>query len=144
MTWQVAVLLKMLGGSMLAPYAFRLLGNAAPRERVYRITVQFAWAAVFALCITTAMHANYTVQNLQVAYRTPRGDMKYIVSSVIEILWEDSGPPFTLPGDSGSMVLIEDGLRPLGLHFAALETGRRSFVIPMKRICDIFEVQLVQ
>jgi len=69
MTWQLAVLLKMLGGSVLAPFAFRLLGNAAPRERVYRITLQFAWAAVFALVIAATMHAALpSARYLQVAF----------------------------------------------------------------------------
>ncbi len=53
MTWELAVVLKILGGSVLAPVVFRLLGDVAPRERIYRIMLQYAWTILFALGVAT-------------------------------------------------------------------------------------------
>lgn len=58
MSWQLAVFLKMLGGSVFAPFAFRLLGDAAPRERVERIMMQFGWAALIALLVAWLLRAD--------------------------------------------------------------------------------------
>ncbi len=49
MTWELAVTLKILGGSILAPLVFRFLGDVPPRERIYRIMLQYAWTVVFAV-----------------------------------------------------------------------------------------------
>lgn len=51
MSWQIVALLKILAGSLLAPFAFRLLGGVSLRERVYRITLQYVGAAALALLI---------------------------------------------------------------------------------------------
>lgn len=48
MTWELAMVLKIFGGSILAPIVFRLLGNVPPRERIYRIMLQYAWTVLFA------------------------------------------------------------------------------------------------
>jgi FtsH-binding integral membrane protein len=52
MTWQIIVILKMAGGSILAPLVFKLLGDAPTRERIGRITIQYAWASLLALMAT--------------------------------------------------------------------------------------------
>lgn len=49
MTWELATLLKIFGGSILAPIVFRILGNVPPRERIYRIMLQYAWTILFAV-----------------------------------------------------------------------------------------------
>lgn len=54
MTWQLAVALKIVGGYMLAPAVFRLLGDVPTRERVYRILLQYAWAMLFAAGVALA------------------------------------------------------------------------------------------
>ena len=59
MTWELAVFLKIVGGYVLAPIVFRLLGNVPTRERVYRIMLQYAWAALFAFCV--ALVAGFTL-----------------------------------------------------------------------------------
>jgi hypothetical protein len=66
----------------------------------------------------------------------------FTFSSVIELQW-DGGHPFTLDGDSGALILAQDGLRPIGLHFAASDLDRLSWAIPLKRICDTFELALI-
>ena len=58
MTWQIVVLLKVLAGSLLAPLAFKLLGDVTPRERVTRIMLQFGWACAFALIATKILWAD--------------------------------------------------------------------------------------
>jgi hypothetical protein len=49
MPWQVAALLKIAGGSVLAPLAFRLLGEASAPERAKRIALQYGWALALVL-----------------------------------------------------------------------------------------------
>jgi hypothetical protein len=51
-----------------------------------------------------------------------------LFNNVIEVSWESSKKPFTLPGDSGSMVFTKDGFFAIGLHFAGgkKKVGRRS------------------
>lgn len=51
MTWQLAVLFKVLAGSLVAPFVFYLLGKVGPRERISRIALLYTWALVFALVI---------------------------------------------------------------------------------------------
>lgn len=51
MGWESVVFLRILGGSVFAPIAFRLLGSVERRERASRIMLQYAWAALFALGI---------------------------------------------------------------------------------------------
>src|SRR3989338_8928696 len=51
MTWQLAVLFKVLAGSLVAPFVFHMLGNAEPRERIFRIALLYTWALITALVI---------------------------------------------------------------------------------------------
>ena len=51
MSWEIAVALKIFGGSVLAPIVFRLLGDVPPRERIYRIMLQYAWTILFAMAV---------------------------------------------------------------------------------------------
>jgi hypothetical protein len=54
MPWQVAAILKIAGGSVLAPLAFRLLGEVPARERAKRIGLQYAWAVALVLPLALA------------------------------------------------------------------------------------------
>jgi hypothetical protein len=46
--------------------------------------------------------------------------------------------PFALPGDSGSLVVNEDGDRAIGLVFAASRNGEYAWIIPMPCIVGSF------
>jgi hypothetical protein len=55
----------------------------------------------------------------------------------------DSGEPFALGGDSGSLVVSEDGRSAVGLVFA-VASGNYAFIIPMEHIATCFGgIQLV-
>ena len=51
MTWQLAVLFKVLAGSLVAPFVFYLLGKVGPRERIAHVAFMFTWAFGFAIAI---------------------------------------------------------------------------------------------
>jgi hypothetical protein len=64
---------------------------------------------------------------------------------VHEVLWPDDGPDFTEAGDSGSLILTEDGLRPVGIHFCAVpftDGKDRSYMIPWDRVAEEFPLEL--
>ncbi len=50
-----------------------------------------------------------------------------------------STEPFALGGDSGSLVVTEDGNHAVGLVFATAAKGARSFVVPMARVTACFQ-----
>jgi hypothetical protein len=60
----------------------------------------------------------------------------YVFNGVHEVLWDPGKPPFTAPGDSGSMLLMEPGLRPIGIHFCAIaeREARMSYIVPWDSI----------
>jgi hypothetical protein len=65
-------------------------------------------------------------------------------AGVHEVRWLD-GQPETQPGDSGALVMTQDGLRPIGIHFCAipLEDGAvASYVISWKRIAKELPISL--
>jgi hypothetical protein len=49
-----------------------------------------------------------------------------------------TGDPFALPGDSGSLVVTEDGSRAVGVLFAANSTGEYGWIIPMPCVMSAF------
>jgi len=51
-----------------------------------------------------------------VPVRTTAGNRLF--DNIIEISWESEKKPFSLPGDSGSLVFTKNGLVAVGLHFA--------------------------
>lgn len=54
------------------------------------------------------------------------------------------GDPFSLGGDSGSLVVTEDGLSAVGLIFAGATNGSTSFMIPIHRALAALGATLVQ
>jgi hypothetical protein len=46
------------------------------------------------------------------------------------------GAPFALGGDSGSLVVTDDGESAIGLVFAASSNGERAFIIPLVNISE--------
>jgi hypothetical protein len=68
----------------------------------------------------------------------------FTFSGVYEVVWE-SAKSAPRRGDSGSLVIAEDGLRPIGLHFCArsfADGAAASYVVPWNRIAEIFPVKL--
>lgn len=51
--------------------------------------------------------------------------------------------PFALPGDSGSLVVTEDGTAAVGILFSASASGDYGQIIPMSRILKVLDVTLV-
>jgi hypothetical protein len=49
-----------------------------------------------------------------------------------------TGSVFALPGDSGSLVVTEDGSRAVGLVFAANSNGEYAWIIPMSCVTNAF------
>jgi hypothetical protein len=60
---------------------------------------------------------------------------------VIEISWLADDDPFSLPGDSGSLLFTEDGLMPVGLHFAG--GPGKSYACDLNTILDELELKLL-
>ncbi len=50
----------------------------------------------------------------------------------------DTNDPFALPGDSGSLVVSEDGTRAVGIVFAANNTGEYAWIVPMPCVLGSF------
>jgi hypothetical protein len=74
-----------------------------------------------------------------------RGRKRITFGQVHEIAWLDGEEPFTEAGDSGSLILSEDKLEPLGIHFCAVPLTRgnaRSYMIPWNVIASSFPIRL--
>lgn len=54
-----------------------------------------------------------------------------------------TGDPFSLPGDSGSLVVSEDGTHAVGLIFAGTTNGTVSYLIPIRTVLDFLGATLV-
>jgi hypothetical protein len=54
----------------------------------------------------------------------------------------DGGDPFSQPGDSGSLVVTEDGTAAVGLLFAGTG-GEASFILPIETVLNSLGVTLV-
>jgi len=84
-------------------------------------------------------------QNLRVRVGTGASAPTFTFSGIYEVIW-DEGAQFAAGGDSGSLVLTKEGLRPVGLHFASIEAedgGWISYVIPCSTIFAAFNVTLL-
>jgi hypothetical protein len=60
--------------------------------------------------------------------------------------WEnDESKRYAANGDSGSLVLLKDGLRPIGLHFATAQRAgyRASYVVAWPKIAAAFGLNLL-
>jgi len=64
-----------------------------------------------------------------------------VFNNVIEVTWLSAGNPFSLPGDSGSLVFTDDGLMPVGLHFAG--GPGKSYACALDTILDQLKVTLL-
>ncbi len=52
-------------------------------------------------------------------------------------------PPFALPGDSGSLVVTEDGSAAVGVLFSSSSTGNLGILIPIRHVLKKLGVELV-
>lgn len=51
---------------------------------------------------------------------------------------DDLDEPFCLPGDSGSLIVTEDGSCAIGLLFAGNKNGEYAWMIPMAQVLGTF------
>jgi hypothetical protein len=56
----------------------------------------------------------------------------------VAILRSVDGSEFALPGDSGSLVVAEDGSSAVGVLFAASRSGEYGWIIPMPCVIGAF------
>jgi hypothetical protein len=83
-----------------------------------------------------------------VPVRTQIGNLMF--DDTIEIEWFSNSKPFTKPGDSGSVVFVEDDLRVIGLHFAGgqIQRGARTYGVSyscnIRTVLDAFGVSLMR
>ncbi len=83
-------------------------------------------------------------QNLRVRFGTGLSAETFTFSGIYEVLW-DANTTFAAGGDSGSLVMTRDGLRPIGLHFASVEGedgSKVSYVVPWASISGAFNLPL--
>lgn len=69
----------------------------------------------------------------------------YTFGSVVEVSPTPAGPDFATRGDSGALVVTQDGLRPVGIHFCSVPMeaeGWTSYLIPWWRIVSDFPISL--
>ena len=83
-----------------------------------------------------------------VTVKTPLGNVLF--DDVIEVNWLAKDRPFTLPGDSGSLVFTKDGRKAIGLHFAGgtklLADGREvgvSYACSLAAVLKALKVSLL-
>ena len=57
--------------------------------------------------------------------------------NVVEIRSESATSPFTMPGDSGSIVFTDDDLAPFGLHFAGEYKTQEGKKLKVSYACDL-------
>ena len=55
----------------------------------------------------------------------------------------ETGDPFSMGGDSGSLVVTDDGSKAVGLVFAGATNGSVSYIIPIRSVLDRFQATLV-
>jgi hypothetical protein len=70
-----------------------------------------------------------------VSVRTPIGNLMF--DDTIEIEWFSNKKAFSKPGDSGSVVFVEDDLSVIGLHFAGGYLKRGAKKIGVSYSCNI-------
>jgi hypothetical protein len=73
-----------------------------------------------------------------VPVKTAMGNMLF--DNVIEINWESQRKPFSLPGDSGSLVFTRSGRIAVGLHFAGGRRKRDGKLVGVSYSCNIMTV----
>jgi hypothetical protein len=71
--------------------------------------------------------------------------VEYVAKHFRGIVWfkdvwtvRGKGEPFALQGDSGSLVVTEDGSEAVGMVFAASRNGEYAWIIPMPCIVGTF------
>lgn len=83
--------------------------------------------------VVTAIHVN----GVQINYGTQTNPRIAVFDDVIEIAG-DGGRPFSLPGDSGSVILEVNSGRPVALLFAG--DGRNTDACDLAGVCRQFQV----
>lgn len=69
------------------------------------------------------------------------GRRNLLMNGLIEVT-TDRRSPFSLPGDSGALVFLEESGEALGLVFGSSGTGTSTYVIRLDKCLDVFGVEL--
>lgn len=81
------------------------------------------------------------IESVQVDFTLPYDSDNFAAVVWFEGVWAIRSAdrhPFALPGDSGSLVVSEDGENAVGLLFAATNRGDYGFVVPMSQVLSRF------
>jgi hypothetical protein len=99
---------------------------------------------------TEAALTAWDFAGVNVEFQAAKGTENFTFFGVHSVLWDaetenDPDRRYSAPGDSGSLVMTYDGLRPIGLHFTSAQVhGRRtSYVVPWSKIETTFGVELI-
>jgi hypothetical protein len=87
--------------------------------------------------VTTGIITGVHVNSAQINYGTQANPRIAIFDDTIQVLGE-GGEPFSLPGDSGSVIVSESTGRPLALLFAG--DGRSTTACDLGGVCRQFQV----
>ncbi len=88
----------------------------------------------------TTGHTTGTIAVVGAAVRVSYGDKVALFTDQLEIVAEDTHPPFSAGGDSGSAILTEDGKQVLGLLFAGDDTTTYANPIAQVQAALGFEI----
>lgn len=82
-----------------------------------------------------------TIESRSLPFALPYNCRYFSATVWFEDVWTiraDAGEPFALPGDSGSLVVKEDGSSAIGVLFAVASLGQYGFLIPMEHASTCF------
>ncbi|HEY2412741.1 MAG TPA: hypothetical protein VGI40_10890 [Pirellulaceae bacterium] len=83
-----------------------------------------------------------TIESVVVSTGIPYQSDKFNALVWFQGVWavkSNDSDPFALGGDSGSLVVTEDGEHCVGILFATAAKGSRGFIIPMDRVVQGFD-----
>jgi hypothetical protein len=90
--------------------------------------------------VTSGRVTAIAVNGVQVNYGTETNPILATFNDTIEIVG-DGGQPFSMPGDSGSVILEKSSGRPLALLFAG--DGHTTTACSLAGVCRHFQVDLL-
>lgn len=90
--------------------------------------------------LTSGAIVGATVFPYTIPYRSAKFN-SHVHFTGVWLIVGDNGAPFSQPGDSGSLVVTEDGSRAVGLLFAGSDTV--SAIIPIRTVLDRFNLSIL-
>ncbi|MBY0330575.1 MAG: hypothetical protein K2X49_07885 [Acetobacteraceae bacterium] len=95
--------------------------------------------------LTRGLVTAIAIENLHVGFGSST-DTSFCFSGVHEVAWEPDAPPYAVPGDSGSIVLREESLQPIGIHFCSMTNDNgesTSYIVPWTAIGETLGVTML-